>query len=283
MVLEKSIWTLPDALEVRAIFLTVREKQRLVTLSAPILRLLAWGVKVRVAVNVDLMSPRSHYHTITLSCEVLGNSFVVNIQSEGRNLTVEWTIPSQEHFSAVIGYRWCSISSVSKGKWLLFNLHLVFFFRVTCSSAEQELIKILNNETFMATFSNLRYYTQYNCCVEAMYRNSRRSAPICQVGSTEESGKGKLLETEPAAISIKFGVAYTIVRWPQVLYLQVKMKKRRNSNAFCSLLQFQVHPIIWIFCYWKQIVQLLGWVGNLLHMPSGMVWLMYFYVLYYSI
>ena len=62
-------------------------------------------------------------------------------------------------------------------------------FRVSCVSAEeQELVMAVNNDTFVTTFLDLQYYTQYNCCVEAIYTNSFENAYACLVESTDESG-----------------------------------------------------------------------------------------------
>ena len=57
------------------------------------------------------------------------------------------------------------------------------------------MVTIRDNRTFSVTFSDLRFNTQYNCCVEALYyTDSTRDAPLCATERTEEGGDYLSLE-----------------------------------------------------------------------------------------
>ena len=67
-------------------------------------------------------------------------------------------------------------------------LHLSWF-RVTCVSDNDQVFVTVNDNTLSAMLSNLRYYTQYNCCVEATYSGSRENILSCNLGQTQEGRK----------------------------------------------------------------------------------------------
>ena len=56
------------------------------------------------------------------------------------------------------------------------------------SENDQETV-VINDNTLSAVLSNLRYYTQYNCCVEAIFSNSRENTLSCATGQTQEGRK----------------------------------------------------------------------------------------------
>ena len=66
---------------------------------------------------------------------------------------------------------------------------LHYDFRVTCESDNDQVMVTVNNNTLSAVLSNLRYYTQYNCGVEAIFSNSRENALSCATGQTQEGHK----------------------------------------------------------------------------------------------
>lgn len=57
------------------------------------------------------------------------------------------------------------------------------------SAEQQDLVMMVSGETLKTMFLNLRYYAQYNCCVEVLYSDSSENALTCLIRSTEESGK----------------------------------------------------------------------------------------------
>ena len=56
------------------------------------------------------------------------------------------------------------------------------------SSNDQVMITV-NDNTLSVVLSNLRYYTQYNCCVEAIFSDSRETTSSCATRQTQEGRK----------------------------------------------------------------------------------------------
>ena len=61
---------------------------------------------------------------------------------------------------------------------------------MTCVSGNNhQVMMTVNNNILSAILTNLRYYTIYNCCVEAIYSDSRENASSCIIGQTQEGRK----------------------------------------------------------------------------------------------
>ena len=56
-------------------------------------------------------------------------------------------------------------------------------------SGNDQVMLTVNNNTLSAVLSNLRYSTQYNCCVEAIFNNFRENALSCATRETQEGRK----------------------------------------------------------------------------------------------
>ena len=57
-------------------------------------------------------------------------------------------------------------------------------------SDNDQVMMTVNNNTLSAVLSNLTYYTQYNCCVEAIFSDSRETTiSSCTTGQTQEGRK----------------------------------------------------------------------------------------------